>query len=136
MESATRITLSSEQLHNLVNLAKDSLPNESCAFLLGRGDSEIYVDELLPMGNADRSMISFSIDPQELLQAYDLAERKKLHIVGIFHSHPSKPVPSSTDTKYMEINPIVWLIYSTTINEFKAYIFDYNMREVVVKVKE
>lgn len=120
----------------LASLAKNCLPNESCAFLLGRGEREIYVEEILPMKNADESMISFSMEPQELLRAYDLAERKNFHVVGIFHSHPSRPVPSSTDTKFMEINPIVWLIYSTTINEYKAYIFDENVREVAVKIKE
>jgi proteasome lid subunit RPN8/RPN11 len=136
MERTTIIVLSNEQLEMLAHLAKDSLPNESCAFLLGRGETEVIVNEILQLKNADQSMISFSIEPLELLHAYQLAEKKKLQIVGIFHSHPSKPVPSIIDRKFMEINPVVWLIYSTIINQFRAYIYYDQVREVALKVTE
>jgi proteasome lid subunit RPN8/RPN11 len=133
----TSIELSSRQLDELAKLANDSLPNESCAFLLGRGKNDVVdVDEILQMNNADRSMISFSIEPQELLHAYDLAEKKKLQIIGIFHSHPAKPVPSSIDSRYMEINPVTWVIYSTSTGEFKAYIYDDRVRGIAIEVKE
>jgi [CysO sulfur-carrier protein]-S-L-cysteine hydrolase len=136
MGLTTIIVLSYEQLDELAHLAKDSLPNESCAFLLGRGESEVIVDEIFQMNNADQSMISFSIEPQELLRAYQLAEKKKLQIVGIFHSHPAEPVPSSIDRRFMEINPVVWLIYSSVTNQFRAYIYCDKVREVTLKVKE
>lgn len=133
--TAAGITLTQEQLETLAKLAKDSLPSESCAFLLGRGDSVIDVVEILPMKNADRSAVSFSINPDDLLRAYDLAEKKKLQVAGIFHSHPASPVPSSTDKKFMEINPVVWLIYSTINGQFKAHIYDDRVREVDVRIK-
>lgn len=125
------ISLASGQIEQLANLAKSSLPNESCAFLLGKNDKVV---EVLPMQNADSSAVTFSIEPQELLRAYDLAENKKLQVIGIFHSHPAKPAPSGTDRKFMEINPVVWLIYSTTEQKFKAYIYDNDVREVAVKI--
>lgn len=86
------------------------------------------------MQNADQSAISFSIEPQDVLRAYDVAESKKLQVIGIFHSHPARPAPSNTDKKFMEINPVVWLIYSTTEQEFKAYVYDSDVREVAVKI--
>ena len=132
----TTIILTAGQLDSLASLAKQSLPNESCAFLLGKGENEVTVTDVLPMQNADQSMVSFSIEPKELLQAYELAEKKNLQIVGIFHSHPATPVPSITDTKFMEINPVVWLIYSTINKEFKAYVYDDSVREVAVKIME
>jgi proteasome lid subunit RPN8/RPN11 len=104
--------------------------------LLGKGENEVTVTDILPMRNADESIVSFSIEPKELLQAYELAEKKKLQIVGIFHSHPARPVPSTTDTKFMEINPVIWLIYSTTNEQFKAYIYDNSVREVALKITE
>ncbi len=104
--------------------------------MLGKGEKETTVTEILTMRNADESIISFSIEPKELLQAYDLAEKKKLQVIGIFHSHPARPSPSGTDIKFMEINPVVWLIYSTTNGQFKAYIYDNDVREVAVKIKE
>jgi [CysO sulfur-carrier protein]-S-L-cysteine hydrolase len=125
------ISMTAGQIEQLASIAKDALPNESCAFLLGRNDRVI---EILPMRNADESAVTFSIEPQELLRAYDLAEGKKLQVIGIFHSHPARPAPSSTDRKFMEINPVVWLIYSTTERKFKAYVYDSDVSEVAVKV--
>jgi [CysO sulfur-carrier protein]-S-L-cysteine hydrolase len=125
------ISLTAGQIEQLVSIAKDALPNESCAFLLGRDDR---VMEILPMRNADESAVTFSIEPQELLRAYDLAEGKKLQVIGIFHSHPARPAPSSTDRKFMEINPVVWLIYSITERKFKAYVYDSDVSEVAVKI--
>ena len=125
------ISLTAGQIERLASLAKDVLPNESCAFLLGRNDRVV---EILPMRNADESAVTFSIEPQELLRAYDLAEGKKLQVIGIFHSHPARPAPSSTDRKFMEINPVVWLIYSTTEQKFKAYVYDSDVSEVAVKI--
>lgn len=125
------ISLTAWQIEQLASIAKDALPNESCAFLLGRNDRVV---EILPMRNADESAVTFSIEPQELLRAYDLAEGKKLQVIGIFHSHPARPAPSSTDRKFMEINPVVWLIYSTTERKFKAYVYDSDVNEVAVKI--
>ena len=125
------ISLTERQVGQLASIAKSALPNESCAFLLGKNDK---VTEILPMRNADESQISFSIEPQEVLRAYDLAESKELQMVGIFHSHPAQPAPSGTDRKFMEINPVVWLIYSTTEQRFKAYVYDSEVSEVVVKI--
>jgi proteasome lid subunit RPN8/RPN11 len=126
------ISLTAGQIEQLASIAKDALPNESCAFLLGKN---VRVAEILPMRNADESAVTFSIEPQELLRAYDLAESKRLQVIGIFHSHPAKPAPSGTDRKFMEINPVVWLIYSTTEQKFRAYVHDDDdIREVAVKI--
>ena len=115
------ISLTSAQVSQLKGLAKDALPNESCALLLGVNDEVV---EILPMRNIDESPVSFNIEPAELLNAYDLAERKGMQVIAIFHSHPAKPSPSSTDIKFMEINPVIWLIYSTTENQLKAFVYD------------
>jgi proteasome lid subunit RPN8/RPN11 len=126
------ITLTTRQLAELEDLAKQSLPNESCALLLGKESSVV---EVLTIANAGLSEVSFTIPSEELLTAYKLAESKELEVIGIFHSHPSSPVPSRTDEKYMEINPVVWLIYSTTQNRFGAWVFDDKVREVKMVVR-
>lgn len=118
-----KIILTKGQIDSLARFANEALPNESCAFLLGSsGNSSI--SEILLMKNADSSPFTFSIAPSQLLEAYDVAEKRGLQVVGIFHSHPGKPLPSSTDKKYMEINPVTWLIYSTTEGTFGAYLSD------------
>ena len=126
---AAAIELSSSQLSMLSSIARSALPNESCAFLLGES-SESKVVEILPMTNADSSPYSFSIDPAELLEAYETAEKKGLHVTAIFHSHPGKPSPSVTDLKFMELNPVVWVIYSTTEERFGAFLNEGGVRNV------
>lgn len=115
------IFLTAAQLTKLVEVAKDALPNESCAFLLGHNDR---IAKILPMRNIDESPVTFSIEPTELIYAYNLAESKGMDVIAIFHSHPAKAWPSSTDMKFMEINPVIWVIYSTTENQLKAFVYD------------
>ena len=62
------------------------------------------------------------------------AEEKRLQVAGIFHSHPAGPAPSLTDAKFMEINPVVWVIYSTTQNQFAAWVLADRMRQVRIIV--
>lgn len=135
-----RLTLSSSNLRLLISLSRDSFPFESCAFLLGDtkvGNSiESVVLDTISVRNKDRSSFSFSVEPEELLHVYLLAEARKLQVVGIFHSHPSSPVPSSTDQLYMKVNPVTWLIYSTTTEEMGAFIFVDRIREVNLQVME
>jgi proteasome lid subunit RPN8/RPN11 len=125
------ISLTTGQIQELVSIAKNVLPNESCGLLLGENDA---VAEILPMRNVDESPLTFSIESTELVDAYNLAESKGLQVIAIFHSHPAQPSPSSTDIKFMEINPVVWLIYSTTEWRLKAYVYDDYVKEVTIKI--
>jgi len=115
------IYLTAAQIRQLATIAKEALPNESCAFLLGDNGKAV---KILPMRNIDESPVTFSIEPAELLHAYKLAESEGMQVIAIFHSHPAKPSPSSTDIKFMEINPVIWLIYSTTESQLKAFVYD------------
>jgi [CysO sulfur-carrier protein]-S-L-cysteine hydrolase len=132
------IRLNGDKVESLTSLAKDSLPWESCALLLGETSTEnldeIIVSDVITVKNSDSSPVSFSIDPDDLINAYQVSEARNLQVVGIFHSHPTEPFPSSTDIKYMKINPVVWLIYSTVTNESRAYIFEDKLKEVELRV--
>ena len=130
------LILTQIELNKLVYFANNSLPNESCALLLGNynNENEIKVIDSLAMRNSDESPRSFRIESQELINGYLTAEKMNLNVVGIFHSHPAPPIPSSTDKIFMEINPVVWLIYSTLINQSRTYIFEQKIREVQLKV--
>ena len=133
------ISLTQDQISQLAKIAKEALPNESCAFLLGRVDEEengqSQVTEIAAMANADSSPYSFSIEPSELLKIYDDAEKRHLQVTAIFHSHPGRPSPSGTDIKYMELNPVVWLIYSTTEENFGAHVIDDSGRTKTVELR-
>ena len=130
-----RLVLSSRHVSELKKHAIDSLPLESCALLAGRiSNDDVVVSEVIVAKNADRSQVTFSIEPNELLDAYNKAESLGLDIVAIFHSHPAPAKPSSTDAKYMEINPIPLLIMSTANNDMKAFLFDGMIHELEIIV--
>lgn len=136
MTGPKAVILSKPQVQILVKHARETVPNESCAILFGRTiDSDILVEEIFLTKNIEASPVNFTIAPEELISAYDTAEEKKLEVIGIFHSHPdSVAYPSSTDKKYMEINPVPWVIFSNPNNEFKAYIYDSGLVPVPVKI--
>lgn len=129
------ISLTAPQVQELIKFAKDALPNECCALLLTEHNNNGKVTMILPMRNIDESPVSFSIGPTELLNAYNLADSKGMEVTAIFHSHPAKASPSSTDIKYMQINPIIWLIYSTTENQIKAFEYENEaISEIAIKI--
>ena len=53
-----------------------------------------------------------------------------IHVTRIFHSHPAPAKPSTIDIKYMKINPIPWLILSTTNNELIVFLYDNIIRQL------
>ena len=130
-----RIMLTTQQHNNLVSLAENMLPNESCAILVGRTTGkDVHIINLIPMRNSDSSKVTFSMDPQQLIDIYQKVEKQDMHVVGIFHSHPAEPMPSLIDKKFMEINPVVWIIYSTTTHRSSAYIFEGKIKEVQMHI--
>jgi proteasome lid subunit RPN8/RPN11 len=89
----------------------------------------------LKVRNSDESPVTFRIESADLLHTYYLAESKGMQVIAIFHSHPTKPWPSSTDVKFMEINPVVWVIYSTTDDQLRAFIYDDDLvKEVHIRI--
>lgn len=129
------LVLTKKQKEILVNHAQSNFPNESCALLFGTEDSKTCtVMDIFLAKNTDRSPINFTISNEELLQGYQEAERKKLDVVGIFHSHPhSEAITSLTDKEFMVINPVIWVI-SNKHDEFMAYILESSVIQVPVKI--
>lgn len=131
------IIFSENQLNILANHSKENSPNESCAILFGKtNDDTTTVKEIFLAKNIDQSPVNFTISNEELISAYSQAEKKSLDVSAIFHSHPaSVPYPSSTDKKYMEINPVPWVIFSGVNDEFMAYIYNSGIvQEIPVKI--
>ena len=117
------ISIHHNHLNALEKLAVKTLPNESCAILLGKkSNTNSIVKYILPMNNSSHSSIEFNIDADDLYNAYDKARLMNLDIIAIFHSHPSPPIPSAMDKIFMLINPVIWIIYSTSSHTFKAFI--------------
>jgi len=130
------VVLTQKEKDKLVAHAIEQQPNESCAMLLGKKvDSDWNVKEVFLTENIDNSQTNFTISPEELLRGYQLAEKMQLELVGVFHSHPnSDAIPSSTDKKFMQNNPVPWIIFSGVNNNLKAYLLDSNIIEIQIKI--
>ena len=136
MTTPKAIIFSKNQIETLKKHSEQNSPNEACAILFGNNaDDQVIIKEIFLAKNIDESPVNFTISNEELIAAYGSAEKMKLDVSGIFHSHPvSVPYPSSTDKKYMEINPIPWVIFSNINDEFKAYIYNSGIIQIPVKV--
>ncbi|MGQ0771727.1 MAG: Mov34/MPN/PAD-1 family protein [Nitrososphaerota archaeon] len=134
MEKTLVITKNQKQI--LVEHAKKHAPNESCALLFGKEDPHTCtVKDVFLTDNAENSPINFTISNEALLKGYKEAENKNLDVVGIFHSHPdSRSVPSTTDKRFMEINPVVWVIFSNKFDTIEAYILESEIKPVSIKI--
>jgi [CysO sulfur-carrier protein]-S-L-cysteine hydrolase len=122
-EVSFSIKINKKHWSMLKNYSEKIKPLESCAILFGkRKYNQFTVTEIITMDNDDKSEIKFAINEEKLYLTYRKAESVNLSVVGIYHTHPSKPIPSKTDMKFMEINPVPWLIHSTITDEAKCYI--------------
>ena len=129
------IVLAQKEKDKLVTHAISEQPSESCAMLFGKKVGDNWnVKEVFLTQNIDDSQTNFTISPEELLKGYQIAEKNQLEVVGIFHSHPnSDAVPSNTDKKFMQNNPVPWIIFSGVNNNLKAYLLDSDVIEIPIK---
>ena len=130
------IVLAQKEKDKLVTHAISEQPSESCAMLFGKKIGDNWnVKEVFLTQNIDDSQTNFTISPEELLKGYQIAEKNQLEVVGIFHSHPnSDAIPSNTDKKFMQNNPVPWIIFSGANNDLKAYMLDSTIIEIQIKI--
>ena len=129
------IVLTQKEKDKLITHAIERQPNESCAMLLGEKIDDTWnIKEVFLTENIDKSQTNFTISPEELLKGYKLAEKMHLELVGVFHSHPnSDTTPSDTDKKFMQNNPVPWIIFSGLTNDLTSYLLDSDVIEIPIK---
>lgn len=134
MTTQMQVRLPRNYFDSLLKHAKENEPNESCAILLGqKDDNQFLIRDIFPTKNTEKSPVNFTISSNDLIEAYKYAERNNLEVIAIFHSHPiSNAYPSLTDRKYMEINPVPWLIYSNHTNELRAFILESDLISIPI----
>ena len=129
-----KIKLSQTHKEILIKHAQGEMPNESCAVMFGKNDDSGTVLEVFLTENIEKSPVNFTISNEQLIDVYRTAQEKGLDVVGIFHSHPdSKGYPSDTDKRFMQSNPVVWIIYSGTDMDFRAFVLETEIREISVE---
>ncbi len=129
-----KIIIPKSFLTSLELYANDQNPYEACAILLGNTDEKTWETvEIFLTKNIEKSEINFTVSNEQLLEGYKKAEENGLDVVGIFHSHPkSVASPSSTDVKFMKVNPVPWVIYSGLTKEMKAYFLDSEVFQIPI----
>jgi proteasome lid subunit RPN8/RPN11 len=82
------LSLTNEQLQEMIAHVDAQLPMEACGLLAGRGSS---VESVLMVTNQAQSPVRFVMDPIEQLNAFEWIDSHGLDLIGIFHSHPTGP---------------------------------------------
>jgi proteasome lid subunit RPN8/RPN11 len=89
------ISVPQEVLDEIVEHAREDLPNECCGVLTGT-DNDIKALERTE--NEFASPMSYRISSEEIFRAYKAASERGEDIVGFYHSHVrSQAYPSQTD---------------------------------------
>jgi len=126
-----KIKLSETDKKILSEHSENQKPNESCAILFGKNDQVL---DLFLTENIEKSSVNFTISNEQLIEGYKIAEEKEMEVIGIFHSHPdSDAFPSNTDKKFMQSNPVVWVIYSGINKNFRAYLLETDIIEIPIE---
>jgi proteasome lid subunit RPN8/RPN11 len=107
---------------------------EVCALLFGKGDKIKFI---FYTKNTDKSPVHFTISSEELIDGYKLAVNMDMDVIGIFHSHPNnKAYPSITDERFMKTNTGVWIIYSGTEKNMKAFVLGDNEKPKEIRIAD
>jgi [CysO sulfur-carrier protein]-S-L-cysteine hydrolase len=92
---ARTITIPRAVRDQLVDHALAGLPNEACGLLAGPGGK---LERFFPMTNADRSPMTFRLDPKEQFRVFREIDELGWVLGGIFHTHThTEAYPSATD---------------------------------------
>jgi proteasome lid subunit RPN8/RPN11 len=97
------IFLSAEQKREIERHGEREYPSECCGLLIGNFDAQGVktVAEVFPIENAREASARHNrslITPQDLMRGERYARKKKLDVVGNYHSHPDHPSrPSQFD---------------------------------------
>ena len=130
-----KIILSKIQKKILLDHTHKEEPNESCAILYGNKiEEENTVKEIWLTKNSNPSPIEFTLSAEQTWEMDQKRKELNLEIIGIFHSHPKGDAfPSSTDKKFMQNNPYVWIIYSGINKNFRAFILESDSVEIQIE---
>ncbi len=120
--------------------AETCLPDEAVALLFGVIiENNVFVNRVELIDNESKTnRTTFSVNPESEYQLLVEAEELGESLVGIYHSHPAPPEPSTTDLRNMRLNPVAWLIASKQTGEWitKVYILeDENANEIPIKYR-
>jgi cysteine synthase B len=95
------LKLTQEQYNRIVAHGLEGKPLEICGLLTGiRENGEAIVMGVHPVDSADKSELTYSMDPLAYSKIERQARQDGQEILGIYHTHPATtPYPSKTDVE-------------------------------------
>lgn len=100
------LLLAPELLKAIQAHGEQAYPEEGAGFLLGEPGENRRVVSIQPLSNAREGaarQTRYLITPEEYLKAEQEADRLKLTLLGVFHSHPDHPnLPSDYDREWAQ----------------------------------
>jgi proteasome lid subunit RPN8/RPN11 len=120
---------------DIIAHAKDTLPNECCGYITGKGNAGMTV---YPMTNVDASPVHFSFDPQDQFRVIKAARAKGEVPLVVYHSHPESPARLSNEDLRLLTDPeMVYVIVSLHNNAVDIKAYRINNRNVIpVMIRE
>lgn len=116
------LSLTKDQISELIEHSKNGSPNEVCGILAGRDGN---AEKIYKMTNKDESNKTFFMDPQEQLKVMKEIRGSSLDFIGIYHSHPeTKAYPSTHDvelTFYPEVSYVIVSLKDKDSPDIKSF---------------
>ena len=98
------LRLTQSQIESIRSHGEETYPYECCGFLIGDVDGDVtIVDEVIQASNTrdDSPNNRYAIDPHQLQAVDNEARKRRLGVVGIYHSHPDVAAkPSEFDREH------------------------------------
>lgn len=94
-----------------------ALPNEACGLLAASADVDRWrAERFYPGRNVDASPVRFTMDPREVVAAFDDMEKRGWWLGAIVHSHPRTPASlSRTDLREAAYPEALLLVVSFAV---------------------
>jgi len=89
------VILREEHISQMVGHARAEAPLEACGVLAGK---EGVVERVYPAINMEKSLVRYTMDPQQQFRIFMEIEERGWELLGIYHSHPGGAAyPSERD---------------------------------------
>lgn len=121
------IKISREEVEKIYEHAKETYPEECCGFLIGEIEKRVLKTEKTRNISLEMRERRYLIDPKTIYDLDQKLEKKKLRIIGYYHSHPnSVPIPSEYDRNHAWpwYTYIIVSIRNKQIEDIKSWILD------------
>lgn len=126
---------SQSQIDQLVQHARDDLPNECCGVVSSADGVAVEVHRAI---NSAASPLRYEIDSKDFLRIYNLIDDADLEVGAIYHSHTrSAAYPSQTDINLALWPDALYIIVSLAADDpdVKAFaIVDRKVSEVALEI--